>query len=311
MITFSVPKDLLLYSHEMGTPSDFSVRGFSGGQGEDGSSMTFRRMVTVSSRVALWTPAEITTALWLDAADSSTITIDSGGVSAWADKSGNGYHVTQTTSTYRPTSSNGIVFTSGKFLQNTTAKLPLPMHTSVVVFNETTSVVNAGVLSLNGTPNDWNSNDGYVIGTSNKQTNNFVSMSSRYNNTGTGLELQTTPVNACPHAIRLTAVNLASGSLYVNGSVVVTDSVSYPFTSESRGGFAIGARYINGSVNPGIFVGYIREILWIDTVNTFILQKIEGYLAHKWDALLRQTTLVDALPSDHPYKSAAPTIQPG
>lgn len=49
MITFSVPKDMLLYSHEMGTPSDFSVRGFSGGQGEDSSSMTVRTMAAPPS----------------------------------------------------------------------------------------------------------------------------------------------------------------------------------------------------------------------------------------------------------------------
>ena len=30
--------------------------------------------------------------------------------------------------------------------------------------------------------------------------------------------------------------------------------------------------------------------------------------AHKWDALLGKTDLVDSLPSDHPYKSAPPTF---
>ena len=49
-----------------------------------------------------WTPASITTALWLDAADASTITIATG-VSQWNDKSGNGWNATQVTSANQPT----------------------------------------------------------------------------------------------------------------------------------------------------------------------------------------------------------------
>lgn len=40
--------------------------------------------------MALWTPADTTTSLWLDASDAATITEVGGSVSAWADKSGNG-----------------------------------------------------------------------------------------------------------------------------------------------------------------------------------------------------------------------------
>jgi hypothetical protein len=41
--------------------------------------------------------------LWLDASDSTTFTFSSGTrVSEWRDKSGNGYHFTQATSTYQP-----------------------------------------------------------------------------------------------------------------------------------------------------------------------------------------------------------------
>lgn len=53
-----------------------------------------------------WTPADITTKLWLDANDSSTITTTSSGgydyVTQWNDKSGNGEHAIQNTSSDRP-----------------------------------------------------------------------------------------------------------------------------------------------------------------------------------------------------------------
>ena len=41
--------------------------------------------------------------LWLDANDSETITLNGSTVSQWDDKSGNDYHVTQSTASYQPT----------------------------------------------------------------------------------------------------------------------------------------------------------------------------------------------------------------
>lgn len=50
-----------------------------------------------------WTPAQITTALWLDAADSNTITLNGSTVSQWNDKSGNTRNVVQATAANQPT----------------------------------------------------------------------------------------------------------------------------------------------------------------------------------------------------------------
>lgn len=44
-----------------------------------------------------WTPADVATELWLDAADASTITESAGLVTQWADKSGNDRHALQDT----------------------------------------------------------------------------------------------------------------------------------------------------------------------------------------------------------------------
>ncbi len=49
-------------------------------------------------------PSDITgNALWLDAADSSTLTLNGSNVSQWSDKSGNNHHFTQATGTAQPT----------------------------------------------------------------------------------------------------------------------------------------------------------------------------------------------------------------
>lgn len=49
-----------------------------------------------------WTPTQIPTALWLDAADASTITLNNLTVSQWNDKSGNARHVSQATAANQP-----------------------------------------------------------------------------------------------------------------------------------------------------------------------------------------------------------------
>ena len=49
-----------------------------------------------------WTPAQISTALWLDAADAPTITLNATTVSQWNDKSGNSRNVSQANSSQQP-----------------------------------------------------------------------------------------------------------------------------------------------------------------------------------------------------------------
>ena len=50
----------------------------------------------------LWSPSLLTTALWLDAAETNTITLNNLVVSQWNDKSGNGRNVLQATSANQP-----------------------------------------------------------------------------------------------------------------------------------------------------------------------------------------------------------------
>ena len=87
---------------------------------------------------------------WFDAADSSTITSDSDGVSQWSDKSGNNYHGTQSTNAKKPTlgtsADNGLVAinfsnpsdtVNGKSLQTTDPIWSYTERTYFVVCNKT------------------------------------------------------------------------------------------------------------------------------------------------------------------------------
>ena len=66
------------------------------------------KLITISSsyrKSVPWTPAALgsSLALWLDAADASTITLNGSTVSQWNDKSGNGRNATQATAANQPT----------------------------------------------------------------------------------------------------------------------------------------------------------------------------------------------------------------
>ena len=258
--------------------------------------------VTVSAASTTeWTPAEITTSLWLDAGDPSTIMLNGSKVIQWSDKSGNGRHVTQGTDSLRPTlGTNKIVFGGSHWLQNATAQLPLDAFVCAIVFKETTVTVNAGCFSVRATGADWNSNDGIIFGPSNKST-----VRTGWVSRGGNLQLDdpSSPASASPLAVYTINKLLTSALFYRDGSQIWTDTFS-ALSTLSKGGFVLGARTYP-SVSSPYLRGEIMEIVYAPAVDQ---QKLDGYLAHKWDALLGVTTLVDALPADHPYKSAAPTI---
>ncbi|HEX7039416.1 MAG TPA: LamG-like jellyroll fold domain-containing protein [Trueperaceae bacterium] len=66
--------------------------------------MGLRRGGTFTPPVQDFTPADLPGLyVWLDASDAGTLTIDSGTVSAWADRSGNARHASQGTTAIRPT----------------------------------------------------------------------------------------------------------------------------------------------------------------------------------------------------------------
>ena len=68
-------------------------------------------VLTQGGRKQLWTPAALgsSLALWLDADDFSTITLNGSTVSQWDDKSGNGRHASQATLSSQPTyTANGL-----------------------------------------------------------------------------------------------------------------------------------------------------------------------------------------------------------
>lgn len=275
----------------MGLGSDFSLHGL--------QSNLMRGM--------LWTPAEITSALWLDAADANTITLVSSAVSQWADKSGNSRHATQGASGARPmvaaSAINGkdaLVFDGlDDFLTLGTA---LGRPSSYTVFSvskiaKALSNVQAVIASIDSGGNSRNScmtiaNDGGAT----FWQYGYNGSKYRWGYVASGFTLDTVAMHCLVHAD-----GTQDESVYRNGNLLVNGSLDGTATVNAGTAYAASIGRF-GAFNGWYFGGNIAEIVVIlSAMPIGDRQKVEGYLAHKWG-------VVSSLPSDHPYKSAAPTL---
>jgi hypothetical protein len=100
----------------------------------------------LAAAAGVFSPLSLSPALWLDAADTSTITQSGGKVSAWADKSGNGRDVTQATSTRQPTTGiatqngrNVISFDGNDWLTSAAFSVPAAGFSTYAVVNVTST----------------------------------------------------------------------------------------------------------------------------------------------------------------------------
>ena len=253
-----------------------------------------------------WTPALITTALWLDAADATTLfTTDAGStlattggtVGRWQDKSGNNRHVTQATSGARPTyQSNSLnAKPSLRFVRSGTS--------------DALSTSNSGASGA--------ANVSFIV------LLKYVSVTSDdavvWFGAGTS--------NAGRILIRPNGGSFYRFDTYTNGvtSNLAIDVGSYHFVSAVqsgqlaymwRDGVADSTipRTISGTIqnigsNTFVLGGYLsgaysdceiaEGIFFYNAITDDTRQRIEGYLAHKWG-------LTANLPADHPYKVNAP-----
>ena len=257
-----------------------------------------------------WTPAQLTTAIWLDADDASTVTTVSGNVSQWNDKSGNGRNCVQTNASFRPpytasaiNSRAAVEFSissaAGHFLDGlSTGSRSLSSRSMFCVFQETTSVNNAGVFVVApSSGNDFNQTTA-VAYTTTEGANNFDVVGS----SSISYQIKSAGTKPAPLGVYGEVFATTTGSLYTNGSLAGTDASFNAFAASSGQGYVVGTRFTDGGPGGSRLRGRIGEIVYVDSnLSTLNREKLEGYLAHKWG-------LTGSLPGGHPYKTTAPTI---
>jgi len=245
----------------------------------------------------IWNPSMIQTALWLDAADASTVTTVSGTVSQWNDKSGNSRHVSQSGASSRPaytaSAINGLpalTFISDDFLERSSPGL----------------VTGASSRSMFAVykPNTTGNNANWVCGQAwnGTTTNSWFGLMHR-NDVVKGDPYLATYAGDITDGATPATVAKIGGATYDGTTLVAyrngTEIASGARTLATNTGvsFLIGrdgqaSSYMNGQA---------AEVVFIESaLSTLNRQKIEGYLAHKWG-------LTANLPNDHPYKLVGPT----
>ena len=240
----------------------------------------------------LWRPDELGAflALWLDAEDAASITLNGSTVSQWNDKSGNARHVSQATAASQPTYTlNGL---NGK---------PVLTFDGIDDFMSVPDFNNAVSLALIGSGGGaaaalisgaapalfspaWNTNGASIQYRG--RTDTTVRQVS-FGGASTNFSIGFTSLDAANSEVRLSGNGGAqtSFSQTINSADTTINTLGRDFQGAQQ--------FANGR---------IAEIVVASSLlSTGNRQKLEGYLAHKWG-------LTANLPVDHPYKTTPPTV---
>lgn len=250
---------------------------------------------------ALWTPAEITTLVWLDAFDGSELTLNGSDVSAWNNKSG-GTDFTQATASEQPEydSTNNCVTFDGvdeymsandKFVSTTNPDFLCVMLTNFLSLQSTSDRLfqleggqSGGVISIghgsSSTGWNWRHNNGFRAFDSGNTTGEFMTSWQRSANSG--------------YATDETWENGTQLTLTSGNNPTTQPSITENFTTIGRGQGGNVAQYFYSNAR-------VHELVMAEVDSTDTRQKLEGYMAWRWGN-------EGDLPVGHPYKSAAPTV---
>ena len=276
----------------------------------------------------LWTVEKLSQLrAWYDASDAATITESGGLISAWNDKSGGGYHVSASGSA-RPTytssglNSKSVVTFGGTqflvaatashwvFLHDTTGSTILAVWKAGNVSNPDAGHGLLGTAANSGSRGLQITYDDRSSASRNDQLRSFVYRSTvtaglvssvftadgaHAANTATLISVASDPGNATVGSRQGLRIN--GGAETANNASTSTADTGNPLNPLSIGSAGIGS----GGTHQLPMVGYAAEIVICNAkISDQNRQLTEGYLAWKWG-------LEGNLPSDHPYKNAAPT----
>ena len=233
--------------------------------------------------------------LWLDATDSSTLTLSGSNVTQWRDKSGNAANATA--------SGNGLFYTQSAINSNYAVLLPgnspyvyfTGASTSGTIYNAVFIVATtisgitqyARLFSFGGSSDynsignmviDWNSPGGIII-----ERNQIITPS-------------TNPLVYSTPFITSTVISGTSALGYINGSNTLTGtttSTNFTYSQYELGSYTGFSAYS--------WFGYVGEVIVYNSlISDPQRQQVEGYLAWKWG-------INASLPSSHPYKLFPPS----
>jgi hypothetical protein len=248
-----------------------------------------------------WTPEHLTAgaSLWLDAGDSSTITLNGSTVSQWDDKSGNARHVTQATAGNQPDYSSDIIAFNGTsdYLANNSAFMYDNGEADVYLIASVNSAADDRIVSEGFTGSntpiyciaETHNTDASRMCTlirndanSVRFNHNFLSAAGAFDNSAKLYMWRDTGTSVAGRVSGGTETSVA----YTRSGVMSLNT------------FAVGALL---RATPSVHAKVdIHELVITGNLSDDERQRMEGYLAWKWG-------LEASLPGGHPYESAAPS----
>lgn len=255
--------------------------------------------------LALWTPAAVGPAIWLDGAEGGSVLTASGKVYQWSDKSGNGRHFTQSTEARRPvpvTGGLGGMSTIG--IYNTAQPIWLENSnfayagTTMAWFSVNTNNTGANAYSLYGrlwshasaTEQDYNNLNGILV------TYGVTTGVAIYRNS---IAVCTTPAVNNRWCLISAERNGASARISMDAGAFATGATSSNAQNIARS--RIGNDFT--VIDSGLYGQIAEQLLFTKILPQPDIERVEGYLAHKWG-------LASLLPLSHPYKYLPPFANP-
>lgn len=223
-----------------------------------------RLMMRPSS--AMWTPADDTSDMWLDYSDAATLTIVSGKVSQWADKSGNGRNAVMGTDSLRPLAGlYGVEFNGSTYFGISS---PISMPSSFACFAVVTPTSSATYRSVVGASQiggpHFRLTNAHKVG---------VVVASKY-------EVIESDVYA-----NIGQKNIIGCFLRDSGKSVYVNGVEKYQTGSTTFSSTLG--YVGASIAAGEkFLGVIHELVVKGATTTDYISKIHQYFAQKWSVSL-------------------------
>jgi hypothetical protein len=269
----------------------------------------------------LWTPGQLRPALWLDAADLSTISVTTG-ASTWRDKSGNQRHFAQATGGNQPTLTpnglnglNVLSFNGSQWLTsvNTAATwnfLHNANGSSIFAVWKAGNISNPNAIyGLMGNNAATSANIGAYIGYDDRasvpRNNGVLVQASGGGSTSLGAASADGLMPANTPVIFSHIADPGNGTAVNRSFVRVNKALSQanPSTaapSASNASFALQIGALGNNTLP--LVGYIAEIIVLASIaSARVRQQIDGYLAWRW-------ALRDALFTGSPFLNRPPLI---
>jgi len=254
--------------------------------------------------------------LWLDAADSTTITQSSNKVSQWNDKSTSGYNFTQATSANQPTYATDAALNGLSKINYSSANAQYLAGPSSLTWGLNSIAVFIICRTADATTNMSIFAKSLLGGQAGRifliRESSNLTIGIDTDGAGTGFIITSDTYTANQYRLLEFVANRNTAkthTAYQNGTAIGTQLTNVNVANNATSDVMLTGAYNNGSggVPPasGFYLnGDIAEILIYVNANDMTdltRQKIEGYLTWKWG----QQSL---LPSGHPYKNAAPTI---